>query len=89
MSRESEMAVRLESKEEFNIPGRSQLYSLEPMAHGTGGIESASSYLSRLVMAHTVSTWSLLKCEIGPQLFGEEATLRYRLGELVTTLGGF
>lgn len=86
MSTESEMAVRLGSKEEFNISGRSHLYSLEPLAHGTGGIESASS-LSRLAMAHTVSTWSLLKCEIGPQLFGEEATLRYRLGELVTTLG--
>jgi hypothetical protein len=87
MSTQSELAVNWGSKEEFNIPDRSHLYSLEPLAHGTGGIESASSYLSRLAMAHTVSTWSLLKCEIGPQLFGEEATLRYRLGELVTTLG--
>ena len=87
MSTQSEIATSLRNQKEFVLPDRSHLYSLEPVAHGTGGIESASSYLSRLSMAHTVSTWSLLKCEIGPQLFGAEATLRYRLGELVSTLG--
>ena len=87
MSTQSEMPADVVGKKEFHFPDRSHLYSLEPLAHRIGAVESATSYLSRLAIAHTVSTWSLLKCEIGPQLFGEEATLRYRLGELVTTMG--
>lgn len=66
---------------------RSRLYHLQPIGRATGEVESATSFLARLASHHTVSTWSLLKCEIGPRLFGAEAVLRYRLGELVTTMG--
>jgi len=41
---------------------------------GTGEVESATSYLARLAIAHTVSTWSLLKSEIAPRLFGSDAS---------------
>jgi TniQ protein len=70
-----------------DVPERSRFFYMEPIGRVTGEVESATSYLARLAAAHTVSTWSLLKCEIGPRLFGAEAILRYRLGELVTTMG--
>lgn len=69
------------------VPARTRLYHMEPIGRGTGEIESATSYLARLATSHTVSSWSLLKAEIGPRLFGADAILRYRLGELVTTMG--
>lgn len=51
------------------VPERSKLYSLEPIGVGTGDVESITSYLSRLADGHTVSTWALLRSEIGPRLF--------------------
>ena len=69
------------------LPPRSHLYNLKPIGLGTGEVESATSYLSRLAIAHTVSTWALLKCEIAPRLFGPDAILRNRLSELTATMG--
>jgi hypothetical protein len=69
------------------MPERSKLYSLEPIGVGTGEVESITSYLSRLANAHTVSTWALLRSEIGPRLFHTASVLRSRLGELVATTG--
>jgi hypothetical protein len=60
---------------------------MEPIGRATGERESVTSYLARLAKNHTVSVWNLLKSEIGPRLFGPETVLRYRLGELVTTMG--
>ena len=70
-----------------DLPERSRLYSLEPIGLGTGEIESVTSYISRLAIAHTVSTWTLLSREIGPKLFDSNPILRSRLGELVATTG--
>jgi len=69
------------------IPARSQLYCLEPIGKGTDLVESATSYLSRVANAHTVSTWMLLKHEVAPRLFGSDAVLRNRLSELTATIG--
>ncbi|HWD93696.1 MAG TPA: TniQ family protein [Verrucomicrobiae bacterium] len=71
----------------LEMPERSKLYYLEPIGLLTGEGESVTSYLARLAKNHTVSIWNLLKYEIGPKLFGSETVLRYRLGELVTTMG--
>ena len=75
------------SSELLAVPPRSYLYCLEPVAVSTGEPESATSYVSRLALAHTVSTWSLLKCEIAPRLFGPEAIIRNRLSELLAGMG--
>jgi hypothetical protein len=69
------------------LPPRSRLYPLEPVGLGTGGVESTTSYLARLAMAHTVSTWTLLKSEIAPALYGTDAVFRNRLSELVSAMG--
>ena len=69
------------------LPPRSRLYPLEPVGLGTGGVESATSYVARLAIAHTVSTWSLLKCEIAPLLYGPDFVFRNRLSELVSAMG--
>src|SRR5262245_9203959 len=70
-----------------DIPPRSYLFRLAPIGLGTGEVESATSYVSRLARAHTVSTWSLLKHEIAPRLFGPDANLRNRLSELLAGMG--
>jgi hypothetical protein len=75
------------SDEELRLPPRSHLYCLEPIGAHTDYIESATSYISRLANAHTVSTWTLLKHEIASRLFGPEAVLRNRLSELTATMG--
>jgi hypothetical protein len=69
------------------MPARSKLYLLAAEGVGTVEVESLTSYVSRLAIAQSVSTWSLLKCEIGPRLYGLETVLRSRLGELVATTG--
>lgn len=71
----------------LELSPRSRLYCLEPLGLGTGEVESATSYLARLAIAHTVSTWSLLKCEIAPRLFGPNVILRNRLSELTAAMG--
>ena len=73
--------------EELKLPPRSRLYCLAPIGLGTSEVESATSYLARLAIAHCVSTWSLLKCEIAPRLFGPGANLRNRLSELLAAMG--
>src|SRR6266511_2897438 len=73
--------------EELQLPPRSRLYCLAPIGLGTREVESATSYLARLARAHCVSTWSLLKCEIAPPLFGPGANLRNRLSELLAAMG--
>ena len=44
----------------------SRLYSLEPLGVGTAQVESLTSYLARLALAHQVSVSSLLLGEIAP-----------------------
>jgi hypothetical protein len=73
--------------EHQQLTPRSRLYCLAPIGLGTGDVESATSYLSRLAIAHCVSTWLLLKCEIAPRLFGPDAILRNRLSELSAAMG--
>ena len=73
--------------EEPQLPPRSRLYYLAPVGSGTSEVESATSYLARLAIAHCVSTWSLLKCEIAPRLFSPGANLRNRLSELLAAMG--
>jgi hypothetical protein len=73
--------------EEPQVPPRSRLYSLAPIGLGTGEVESATSYLARLAIAHCVSTWSMLKREIAPRLFDPDANLRNRLSELLAAMG--
>jgi hypothetical protein len=72
---------------EQQVPPRSRLYCLTPIGLGTCEVESATSYLARLAIAHCVSTWSLLKCEIAPRLFGPGPNLRNRLSELLAAMG--
>ncbi|MBD2060484.1 TniQ family protein [Oculatella sp. FACHB-28] len=50
----------------LNIPERSRLYHLEPIAVGTPYVESLISYICRLAEAHCVSPGILLKKEILP-----------------------
>jgi TniQ len=50
------------------LPPRSRLYSLEPIAVGTGRVESLTSYVMRLAEAHTVSVRVLIRREIFPNL---------------------
>jgi len=69
------------------IAARSRLFSLEPIGSGTRDVESVTSYLTRLARAHSVSTWSPLKCEIAPILFSPAAHLRNRLSDLVGEVG--
>jgi DNA-binding transcriptional regulator YhcF (GntR family) len=69
------------------LPERSRLYCLTSIGTGTSDVESATSYLARLAIAHCVSTWELLKCEIAPRLFGPDANLRNRLSELLAAMG--
>src|SRR4051812_4136470 len=73
--------------EEPVLPPRSRLYSSPPIGLGTSEVESATSYLARLAIAHCVSPGSLLKSEIAPRLFGPDANLRNRLSELVAAMG--
>lgn len=44
----------------------SRLYSLEPMGIGTAQVESLTSYVARLAVAHRVSVSKLVLAEIGP-----------------------
>ena len=48
------------------IPSRSRFYHLEPVAFGTGMVESLTSYFSRLAEAHSISAGTLLHRELLP-----------------------
>ena len=48
------------------IPPRSVLYHLSPIAVGTPWVESLTSYLARLAEAHSISCGMLLKCLLLP-----------------------
>ncbi len=48
------------------VPPRSRLYSLEPLGLGTSSVESLTSYITRLAVAHCVSVGSLYHREIIP-----------------------
>jgi hypothetical protein len=74
-------------RDDFKMPLRSRLYHLLPIGIGTSEVESATSYLGRLAIAHCISTWMILKCEIAPSLFQAGANLRNRLSELVAAMG--
>src|ERR1044071_646409 len=51
------------------IPQRSRLYSLEPIGLGTSLVESATSYLTRLSVAHSVSVGILFYREVAPLIY--------------------
>jgi hypothetical protein len=66
--------------------------SISPAIGGTPDDEAQQlpprSHLYCLAaLAHCVSTWTLLKCEIAPRLFGPGAKLRNRLSELLAAMG--
>lgn len=50
------------------ISDRSSLYSLEPKAIGTAYVESLTSYIQRLAMAHCVHTGTLISKKFAPVL---------------------
>jgi TniQ len=50
------------------IPPRSYLYHVPPMGLGSAGVESLTSYLSRLAAAHDISPGVLLTREILPKV---------------------
>ncbi|MBW4595793.1 MAG: TniQ family protein [Brasilonema angustatum HA4187-MV1] len=54
------------------IPQRSRLFSLEPVAVGTPHTESLSSYLHRLAQAHCLTSQKLLMGEIAPLILKDE-----------------
>jgi hypothetical protein len=45
---------------------RSRLFHQSPIGVGTPNVESLTSYVSRLAVAHSVSPGTLLAIEIGP-----------------------
>ena len=49
------------------LPARSRLYHLEPVAFGTGMVESLTSYFSRLAEAHSVTPGVLHHHEVLPR----------------------
>jgi transcriptional regulator with XRE-family HTH domain len=66
------MTVNLNTTDElwdFSPPAfkpRSRLFHLEPIGVGTPNVESLTSYVSRLAVAHSVPPGTLLATEIGP-----------------------
>jgi len=62
------MPIEYESLDtsELLLPARSRLYHLEPVAFGTGMVESLTSYFSRLAEAHSVSPGELHHGEVLP-----------------------
>jgi hypothetical protein len=87
MKCDSILIADVRGDEAHELPPRSHLYCLPLIGVGTAEVESATSYLTRLSVAHCVSTWSLLKYEIAPLLFGPDANLRNRLSELLAAMG--
>ena len=51
---------------EVDLPPRSRLYHLTPVAFGTSMVESLTSYFARLAEAHFVSAGALTYCEVLP-----------------------
>lgn len=56
----------------LEIPQRSRLFSLEPVAVGTPYAESLSSYLHRLAQAHCLTSQKLVMGEIAPLILKNE-----------------
>ncbi len=56
----------------LEIPQRSRLFSLEPVAVGTPYAESLSSYLHRLAQAHCLTSQKLVMGEIAPLILKDE-----------------
>jgi hypothetical protein len=54
------------------IPQRSRLFSIEPVAVGTPYAESLSSYLHRLAQAHCLTSQKLVMGEIAPLILTQE-----------------
>jgi hypothetical protein len=56
----------------LEIPQRSRIFSLEPVAVGTPYTESLSSYLHRLAQAHCLTSQKLVMGEIAPLILKDE-----------------
>ncbi|MEP0785739.1 TniQ family protein [Coleofasciculus sp. FACHB-129] len=56
----------------LEIPQRSRLFSLEPVAVGTPYTESLSSYLNRLAQEHCLTSQKLIMGEIAPLILKDE-----------------
>lgn len=50
------------------LPKRSYLYHLQPIAVGSGHVESLTGYIARLSEAHSVATGALLALELRPRV---------------------
>jgi hypothetical protein len=68
MDPESQTTYELWDKPTTPRPPRSRLYSLEPIGLGTPQVESLTSYLRRLAVAHSVSVTPLILHEVSPRL---------------------
>lgn len=60
------------SPKPLEIPRRSRLFCLEPIAVGTPYTESLSSYLNRLAQAHCLTSQKLVMGEIAPLILKDE-----------------
>lgn len=68
------MTIYLEhwSLKPLEIPQRSRLFSLEPVAVGTPYTESLSSYLNRLAQEHCLTSQKLIMGEIAPLILTDK-----------------
>ena len=55
-----------------SIPKPSRLFSLEPIGLNTGYVESLTSYVARLALAHSVPPGRLLVMEVKPIIKEQE-----------------
>ncbi|VXD20449.1 conserved hypothetical protein [Planktothrix serta PCC 8927] len=60
------------SPKPLEIPQRSRLFCLEPIAVGTPYAESLSSYINRLAQAHCLTSQKLVMGEIAPLILKDE-----------------
>ena len=82
-----EIYDRITLPKSLEIPRRSRLYSLEPIAVETPFTESLSSYLTRLATEHCLPLKKLIAGEIAPVVLGEQYQLEM-LSKNVSTLFG-
>lgn len=75
------------SPKPLEIPQRSQLFCLEPVAVGTPYIESLSSYLNRLAQEHCLTTQKLVMGEIAPLILKDEGKSKLLSRNLSHLLG--
>jgi transcriptional regulator with XRE-family HTH domain len=68
MIEQTEALCDLWDEERVEMKSHSRLYHLDPIGVGSPMVESLTSYITRLAEAHSVSTYTLFRREIGPEL---------------------